>query len=138
MIKKKETALRRLRTSSCKWDDYKNYSPELQRDPDVCLATVMNAGMALMFIPEECRTREICLAAVAGNERAGFYQSSPLKTPASIGGGMKAAFVFFPDNGKEDLDFLKKEPFFHTVINVTGRRKGCHVPLNIHRYQARG
>ena len=51
----------------------------------------------------------------------------------------ESGFCFsFPDNGKECLNFLKKEPFFHTVINVTGGRKGCHVPLNIHRYQAGG
>ena len=84
MIKKKETALRRLRTSSCKWDDYKNYSPELQRDPDVCLAAVMNAGMALMFIPEECRTREVCLVAVAGDESASFYVPEKYKNDGAF------------------------------------------------------
>ena len=45
-----------------------------------------------------------------------FLSNSPLKTPASIGGGMKAVFSF-QDDGKEGLKFLKKEPFFHTVIN---------------------
>lgn len=58
MIKKKEAALRRLRSKNCRWDDYKNYSPELQKDPEICLAAAENDGSVLMFIPEECRTRE--------------------------------------------------------------------------------
>ena len=84
MIKKKETALRRLRSKDCRWNDYKNYSPELQKDPEICLAAAENDGSVLMFIPEECRTREVCLAAVTGNGGATLYIPGEVKTDVAF------------------------------------------------------
>ena len=41
-----------------------------------------------------------------------FYQNFPLKTPASLGSGMKAAFVFlFRMMEKTVISFLKRKAF---------------------------
>jgi hypothetical protein len=44
-----------------------------------------------------------------------FLSKFSAETPASLGGRMKAAFVFFWIVKKRI--FLKRKPFFHTVIN---------------------
>jgi hypothetical protein len=107
-----EDALRLVREDACALIDM----PENLRTAEVCLAAARQNGFfTLRFLPEKRKTAEVCLAAVTQNGNAFRYVPKKLRTPE-----LRAAAEPTITYQDDEIRFIDDEPESEKILTPRG------------------